>query len=126
MDISKSDIYEVNFMAALTLDDGVFDSAYLIMLSLREPSHGYAIMQYADRMTSGAIKLGPATLYTTLKKLEKIKYICAVKSDDSRRKLYQLTEAGISVLIKEIEKRGMMANLGRIFMRDLQRGDRHE
>ena len=113
-------------MAALTLDDGIFDSAYLIMLSLREPSHGYAIMQYADRMTNGAIKLGPATLYTTIKKLEKIKYIESVQSDDSRRKLYQLTETGISVLKKEIEKRGMMANLGRIFIRDLQRSDKRE
>jgi DNA-binding PadR family transcriptional regulator len=104
-------------MAALTLNDDIFDSAYYIMLSLGEPSHGYAIMQYVENLTYGVFKLGPATLYTTLKKLEKAGYIESVESSDSRRKLYELTEKGITALMNEIKKREMMAWHGSEFIK---------
>ena len=32
--------------------------------------HGYRIMQGVEESTDGAVKIGPATMYTTLKKLK--------------------------------------------------------
>ena len=46
------------------------DSIFLILLATLEPVHGYRIMQGVEESTDGAVKIGPATMYTTLKKLK--------------------------------------------------------
>lgn len=48
------------------------DSGYYISLSLLEPKHGYGIMKYVEGLTEREFIIGPATLYTTLKKCKKI------------------------------------------------------
>ena len=46
------------------------DSIFLILLATLEPVHGYRIMQRIKESTQGTVEIGPATMYTTLKKLK--------------------------------------------------------
>jgi DNA-binding PadR family transcriptional regulator len=76
-----------------------------ILLSLvgRE-QHGYGIMQEVLKRTDGAVKLWPATLYGSLKRLigggliEESEERPAPELDDARRRYYKLTPLGKRVL----------------------------
>ena len=90
-------------------------AALHIVLSLnRGERHGYAIMGDVDRLSDGVIKLGPGTLYGTIKKLvaqgliEKTDSRADPALDDQRRKYYRLTALGASVCAAEIQR---LANL---------------
>lgn len=69
--------------------------------------HGYAIMQEVSERTSGKIKLWPATLYGTIKRLiesgliEESDERPAPELDDARRRYYKLTRLGRRVLDAE-------------------------
>ena len=39
------------------------ETAFLILLCLRKPNHGYGIVQMVEKMTDGAIRLTPGTMY---------------------------------------------------------------
>ncbi len=86
------------------------DTAYYIVLSLLEAKHGYLIMQSIEEMTNKRITIGPASLYTTIKKLLDAGLIEAVESDDDKRKTYITTEHGIELLKKEVERRREMVS----------------
>lgn len=96
------------------------DAAYYIMLSLLTERHGYAIMQYLEQKTDGAVRMGPATLYTQLKKLRASGMIQQVEVTE-RKKDYQLTEEGFTILKKEIQRRKKMAQLGIEALEDYER-----
>ena len=90
-------------------------AALHIVLSLnRGERHGYAIMGDVERLSDGVIKLGPGTLYGTIKKLVAQGLIEQSDSrpdpalDDQRRKYYRLTALGASVCAAEIQR---LANL---------------
>lgn len=90
-------------------------AALHIVLSLnRGERHGYAIMGDVERLSDGVIKLGPGTLYGTIKKLLADGLIEQSDSrpdpalDDQRRKYYKLTALGASVCAAEIQR---LANL---------------
>jgi DNA-binding PadR family transcriptional regulator len=78
-----------------------------VLLSLAgEGQHGYAIMQEVLERTGGKVRLWPATLYGTLKRLMDEDLIAASDSrpaedDDARRKYYRLTPLGRRVLDAE-------------------------
>lgn len=83
------------------------DSIFLILLSTLEPVHGYRIMHDVKESTQGTIEIGPATMYTTLKKLKTAGWI-SERSDTSegeRRILYAATDEGRAVLQKDFERR---------------------
>ncbi|WP_245237497.1 PadR family transcriptional regulator [Paenibacillus ihuae] len=88
------------------------DSAYYILLALYSPKHGYAIMKYIEELTDGEVKIGPATLYTLIKKMQKTNYILLNEDEDERRKTYQLTAKGEQIIAAEIERRLRMARHG--------------
>jgi len=82
-----------------------------VLLSLAgEGQHGYAIMQEVLERTGGKVRLWPATLYGTLKRLMDQDLIAesdarpAAELDDSRRKYYRLTPLGRRVLGAESER----------------------
>ena len=80
-----------------------------ILLSLAEgDQHGYAIMQEVLDRTGGKVRLWPATLYGTLKRLIDDDLIAESArrpvEDDSRRKYYRLTPLGREVLAAESER----------------------
>lgn len=96
-----------------------------IMLSLSDQEqHGYGIMQEVLDRTQGKVRLWPATLYGTLKKLMDEGLIeesdrRPAEDDDERRRYYALTSLGRRVLAAEsvrlqelvrlIESKRMMA-----------------
>jgi len=82
-----------------------------IMLSLAgEEQHGYGIMQEVLERTGGRVRLWPATLYGSIKRLIEAGLIeesaerPAPELDDARRRYYRLTEPGRRVLDAESER----------------------
>ena len=50
------------------MDEALTDSTYLILLALLKPKHGYLIMKQIHELSQGTFEIGPATMYTILKK----------------------------------------------------------
>jgi DNA-binding PadR family transcriptional regulator len=82
-----------------------------ILLSLAgDDQHGYGIMQEVLDRTGGKVRLWPATLYGSLKRLIETGLIeesderPAREFDDARRRYYRLTRLGRSVLNAESER----------------------
>src|SRR5271156_4677015 len=82
-----------------------------ILLSLAgEEQHGYGIMQEVLARTGGKVRLWPATLYGSLKKLIELEFIeesderPAAELDDARRRYYRLTSLGRKVLMAESQR----------------------
>jgi DNA-binding PadR family transcriptional regulator len=82
-----------------------------IMLSLvGGEQHGYGIMQEALNRTTGKVRLWPATLYGSIKRLIEAELIeesderPAPELDDARRRYYRLTPLGRRVLDAECER----------------------
>ena len=82
-----------------------------VLLSLSgQEQHGYGIMQEVLDRTAGKIRLWPATLYGTLKRLMDEELIAesgerpAPELDDARRRYYRLTRQGRRVLAAESER----------------------
>lgn len=84
------------------------DSVFYIMAGFTVPRHGYAVMSLVEELTEGQVAIGPASLYTIIKKLMKEGYIELFDDSDSRRKVYKLTEKGREVLAVDIERRKKM------------------
>ena len=93
------------------------DVAYLVLVSLTTPCHGYFIMSKVAEMTQGSVSIGPASLYTTLKKLTQVKFI-RLLDDADNKKVYGITEEGLAALEVEIEKRERYAMYGRRAMKE--------
>src|SRR5581483_3117341 len=81
------------------------------MLSLaNQEQHGYGIMQEVLERTDGKVRLWPATLYGSLKRLIEAGLIeesgerPAPALDDARRRYYRLTRLGRRVLDAESER----------------------
>lgn len=79
------------------------ETAFFILLCLRKQNHGYGIVQMVEKMTEGAIKLTPGTMYGSLSKMEKDGVIRFVGEED-KRKIYQITELGLEVLQIELKR----------------------
>src|SRR5271154_1277715 len=82
-----------------------------VLLSLAgEEQHGYGIMQEVLERTGGKVRLWPATLYGSLKRLIEAELIeesderPAPELDDARRRYYRLTAVGRRVLDAECDR----------------------
>ena len=82
-----------------------------VMLALGDDErHGYAIMLHVEELTEGAVKLGPGTLYTSIKRLlasgmiEESGERPDPEVDDQRRRYYRLTKLGRKVLSAEVQR----------------------
>jgi DNA-binding PadR family transcriptional regulator len=82
-----------------------------VLLSLsNQEQHGYGIMQEVLDRTGGKVRLWPATLYGTLKRLMDADLIeesddrPAPDLDDARRRYYRLTKLGRRVLNAECQR----------------------
>jgi DNA-binding PadR family transcriptional regulator len=80
------------------------DSIFLILLATLEPLHGYGIMRLVQDMTAGAVEIGPATMYTTLRKLCDAGWIAKCCETDSKI-LYQATSEGREALLADFNRR---------------------
>jgi DNA-binding PadR family transcriptional regulator len=82
-----------------------------ILLALRDgEKHGYAIMREAEQMSAGSLRLGPGTLYGSIKRLlgdgliEETDERPDPELDDQRRRYYRLTGLGERVCVAEVER----------------------
>jgi len=87
------------------------DSMFYIMAALTEPRHGYAIMSLIEETTEGAVTIGPASMYTIIKKLLNNHWIYLHSSKESRRKIYQLTDKGRIILEEDLHVRKRLIQL---------------
>jgi DNA-binding PadR family transcriptional regulator len=79
-----------------------------ILLALADDErHGYAIMLHVEELTEGSVRLGPGTLYTSIKRLLASGMITEsslrpdAELDDQRRRYYRLSKLGGKVLSAE-------------------------
>lgn len=87
------------------------NAAFHILLSLVDQErHGYGIMQEIAAQTNRQIRLGPGTLYGTIKRLLADSWIEEADArpdpalDDERRRYYRLTGLGFRVAKAEAER----------------------
>lgn len=88
------------------------DSMFLILLTIIYPIHGYKIMQKIKDMTDNNIAIGPATMYTTLKKMKAAQWIDEIPSEDDKI-LYQITDKGKEILMNDYRKKQNIVNIAR-------------
>ncbi|MCL1950702.1 MAG: PadR family transcriptional regulator [Turicibacter sp.] len=87
------------------------DSFYYILIALLVPRHGYLIMKYIEELSGGDFVMGPATLYTIIKKLLKAELITP-HSEVDRKKIYLITDKGRELLVHEVKRREKMVRHG--------------
>lgn len=74
------------------------ETGFYVLLALRRPAHGYLVMTRVESLSAGQVRLAAGTLYGALENLVKQQLIAPVPSGDPRRKTYQITSLGLSVL----------------------------
>ena len=79
------------------------ETAFYILLCLKKPNHGYGIVQIVEKLTDGAIRLAPGTMYGSLSKMERDGLIRFIQEED-KRKIYQITDLGLEVLQIELKR----------------------
>ena len=79
------------------------ETGFYILLCLREPNHGYGIVQKVKEITDGDIVLAPGTMYGSLSKMEKDGLIC-FQGEEEKRKKYLITKLGREVLDIEMQR----------------------
>lgn len=93
------------------------ETSYYILVSLKEPLHGYGVMQKVDELSRGRVQLGPGTLYGALSNLLNLGLIEAVgETGGERRKLYCMTEPGRLVAEHEVMRFEELARHGRLLL----------
>src|ERR1700743_2940708 len=90
--------------------DPLPSAAFNILLALAdEDLHGYAIMRQVEQQTSGRMRLGPGTLYGSLRTLLEASLIREVdespdqEDSSERRRYYRLMPAGLKLVRSELE-----------------------
>jgi DNA-binding PadR family transcriptional regulator len=83
---------------------------YILVALAEGPSHGYRIMSEVEELSGGVMRLGPGTLYGTIKRMlgqgliEELAQRPDPELDDERRRYYQLTALGTRVATAEMER----------------------
>ncbi|MBE6826868.1 MAG: PadR family transcriptional regulator [Ruminococcus sp.] len=81
------------------------EAVYYILLSLMTPMHGYGIMQNAEELSHGRVKLAAGTLYGAINTMLEKGWIQALPGEkNSRKKEYVITDTGRDVLRMEIAR----------------------
>lgn len=95
------------------------ETAYYILLSLRKPRHGYGIMKHIEKITNGRLILGSGTVYGTLTKMKRDGVITII-ADEKRKTVYEITEAGKTLLSMELKRLKELYQNGLKYEEDFQ------
>ena len=93
--------------------------AHILLALADQDRHGYAIMQEVERITGGAVRMGPGTLYGTVKRmiaaglLEEADERPDPEMDDERRRYYRATALGRAVLAAETTRMAGLVSAAR-------------
>ncbi|MCH6553812.1 MAG: helix-turn-helix transcriptional regulator [Acidobacteria bacterium] len=98
-------------------------AGFHILLALADgEKHGYAVMQEVAKRSQGKVRLGPGTLYGSIKRMlsegliEESDERPDPKLDDERRRYYRLTEFGQRVAEAEAERLAGLVDAARAKM----------
>ena len=81
----------------------------LLSLSTKE-RHGYGIMKQVESDSQGKVKMGPGTLYGSIRRMIEAGLICESEKgidpelDDERRIYYRITGLGQKALVAELQR----------------------
>lgn len=84
-----------------------------------EPRHGLGIVDEVEERSGGSTKLGPGTLYGTIKKLRAVGFIQEAdggpdpSDHDPRRRYYALTSRGKEAVMQEARRLELMVRAAR-------------
>ena len=91
-----------------------------ILLALADENrHGLGIVREVERRTQGEVRLGPGTLYGSIKKLLGLRYIeepgtrPRPEDDDPRRRYYRISPRGRRILEEEAVRMDRLLNVAR-------------
>jgi DNA-binding PadR family transcriptional regulator len=93
--------------------------AHILLAVADQDRHGYAIMQEVERITDGAVRMGPGTLYGTIKRMLSAGLIEETDerpdsgTDDERRRYYRATPLGRHVLEEETARMASLVSAAR-------------
>ena len=79
------------------------EQMFYILLCLREECCGMDVMTRVNELTGGRVAVGPGTLYNLLEQFLAAGYIVETRAE-GRRRSYQLTAEGETLLQKEVER----------------------
>jgi DNA-binding PadR family transcriptional regulator len=102
--------------AALPLPPATFQ---ILLALVGGERHGYAIMKEVAESTDGGVRLGPGTLYGTLKRLldaglvEETDERGGTDTGDERRRYYRITKRGLTVARGEARRLELMVRAAR-------------
>ena len=101
-------------MGGISMQPALTEAVYYILLSLLQPMHGYGIMQNAETLSGGRVRLAAGTLYGALNTLLEKGWIEALPDvGDSRgKKEYLITSAGRTALMCEVERLAALTEVG--------------
>jgi DNA-binding PadR family transcriptional regulator len=95
-------------------------ATFQILLALVDGDrHGYAIMKVVAERSEGTVRLGPGTLYGSLKRLLEAGLVAEggeqadPETGDERRRYYRLTKLGLSVARAEARRLDAMVRAAR-------------
>lgn len=90
---------------------------YILLALTDGPRHGYAVKQEAETRSSGAVRLGPGTLYEAIQRLLDADFVrecdgasAPVNGQEAQRRYYELTARGRRVLKEEIVRLGHLVD----------------
>ena len=84
-------------------DNPLTEAVFYILFALRQPHHGYGIIQEVQELTNGRLTLGAGTLYGAIQTLQKKDWIqiYSVDTESRKKKEYIITDRGKEVFREE-------------------------
>ncbi len=89
-------------------------SFHVLLVLAQGEKHGYGIMREVETISDGVVRMGPGTLYGTIKRLvenglvEEIGERPDPELDDERRRYYRITGIGERVVAAEVHRLSTM------------------
>ena len=118
--MAKKNPFDEDLLEKLPLPTASF---FVLFALAEEEKHGYRVMQDIRTLSGGTFSVGPATLYTTIKKLTEQCLITETSNSiEDRRRTYALTSMGKRLLGAEFQRQQALLNLARS-KKLLQTGD---
>jgi DNA-binding PadR family transcriptional regulator len=94
-------------------DGPLTETAFLILLAMIEPNHGYGVMQFVEERTKGRVVFGSGTLYGAINNLNRKGWIEPCQTDsEERKKDYVITDEGLKQLKKELLRLKQICQIG--------------
>ncbi len=94
------------------------EALYYILIALRNPKHGYGIIQEVAELTGGRLVLGAGTLYGAIQSLLEKQWISlySVETASRKKKEYLITASGLEAF--RVERKRLEELLGNARLMD--------